>query len=183
MEPSASPQNKNNKRNREDVVKSCKDVVKSCKDVVKSCKDDRLGRIRQGIVDTGGWESKQAIDFLSASIYHEFVHSDEISTTKLKTFLKMEYKMEDDRRAEKMAQTVVDSLLEGKGASNRKRQAMGSVRTAVQDEASAPSMTSFCPEKFFYLGPLCFCLEKLQSTICPTCIAHEMTHQKQKREL
>ena len=121
MEPSASRQNKNNKRNWEDVV--------------KSCKDDRLGRIRQGIVDTGGWENKQAIDFLSDSIYHEFVHSDEISTTKLKTFLKMEYKME--RGAEKMAQTVVDSLLEGKGAGNRKRQAMGSVQTAVQDEASA----------------------------------------------
>ena len=112
MESIAAPRDGNNTRKR------------------KSDEGDRLARITQGINHTGMWNDKDVRFFMSRRIY-EFFEENEIPTTKLATFLKEEYEM--DRGAEEMAHSVVDSLLEGKGAGNRKRQAVCSLQPAVQD--------------------------------------------------
>ena len=123
MESTAVPPDGNNTRKR------------------KSDEGDRLARITQGINKNGMWKDKNVRIFMGGRIY-EFFKENEISTTKLATFFKEEYKM--GRGAEDMAHSVVDSLLKGKGAGNRKRQALCSLQRAVQDQLQAHQSQSEC---------------------------------------
>ena len=69
-----------------------------------------IDRIAAGIDKNGAWKSKILCDFMCGEMY-AFFNENAISKEKLETFLKTEYKME--RGAAAMANSVVNSLLEG----------------------------------------------------------------------
>ena len=68
----------------------------------------------QGINANGAWKNSKLVRDFMCGVMYGFFNENTISEKNLETFLKMEYKME--RGAADMAHSVVNSLLEGKGA-------------------------------------------------------------------